>query len=443
MAGRSLGRFSVAMSIFATWFAAETVIATSAEVAGDGLAGARVEPFGYSLGIIVLALIVAFRLRAEGHITIAGYLGARFGPKVEVLSAVIVACSATVWAAAQLGGLASVLAEASGAPFLVTLVAGTGIVLVYTWVGGLKGDVVTDIVQGGVIVAGLIVVLVMVLKTAGGVWPALEAIPDGALAMRKEGETWFQRLELWSLPILGTIVSQEAVSRVLAARTPAVARDGALAGAGIYLVAGMIPVLLGLVAPGLDIPLAEGDAFFTSLARAVLPGWAFVVVSGALISAILSSVDSALLAVSAVATESGLRKIRPDAGPQARLRMARLATVSAGIVAGIIAGSGESIRELVLTGAGIVGILVVPLLAGILGRRQPNTSVLIAILVSFGVLVSLDWVRGLEGAFLIALAAGGWTYLVLSTIGNLFSGSKPLQGSPAGQEAPSGRRDAD
>ena len=44
VAGRSLGTFAVAMSLFATWFASESLIATSSEVASDGLSGARTEP---------------------------------------------------------------------------------------------------------------------------------------------------------------------------------------------------------------------------------------------------------------------------------------------------------------------------------------------------------------------------------------------------------------
>lgn len=83
------------MSVFATWFASESLIATSGDVARDGLAGARAEPFAYAIGIFAIGFYFARRLRAGGHITIAGFLKARFGPAIEGLAALVIALSAT------------------------------------------------------------------------------------------------------------------------------------------------------------------------------------------------------------------------------------------------------------------------------------------------------------------------------------------------------------
>ena len=102
VAGRSLGPLAVGMSLFATWFASESLIATSGEVARDGLAGARAEPFAYALGILAIALFFAHRLRSGGFITLADFLRSRFGPGTESLAAIVIALSATTWSAAQL-----------------------------------------------------------------------------------------------------------------------------------------------------------------------------------------------------------------------------------------------------------------------------------------------------------------------------------------------------
>ncbi len=413
VAGRSLGRGAVALSIFATWFAAETVIATSSEVASDGLAGARVEPFGYTIGIIALAVLVAVKLRRDGHLTLAGFLGARFGPRVEGVSAVIIVLASIVWAAAQLNALAVTLADASGLGFPVALIAGTGIVLAYTWLGGLKGDVLTDILQGGVMIVGLLIMGFIVIQAAGGLGEALSAVPRERWTMRPEGESTLQRAELWLLPVFGTVVAQEAISRILAAKSPRVAREGALLGAGIYLGIGLIPVFLGLTGPALGLTDAVGDSFFPALAGVLLPVWLYVVITGALLSAILSSVDSALLSASAVATETGLRRLRPDASAKARLFLARTATMGAGLVAAVIAASGQSLREIVLTGEGIGGLLVVPLMVGLFIKSRAETGVLASLFVSFVLTVWLDWIAGVPGAFLYALAGGAASFLIV------------------------------
>ena len=420
IAGRSLGVWQIGFSVFATWFAAETVIATSAEVASDGMAGSRIEPFGYSLGLVALALLVAHRLRAGGHMTLASFLGSRFGPQVEVVAAIFIAMGSTVWAAAQLSALAVILAEATGMAIPTMLVVSTGIVMIYAWVGGLKGDVITDVLQGGVIILALLVMLFLVIKFAGGIVPAFSAVPEEAWAMRKPEETWLQRIELWSLPILGTLASQEVIARSLGAKSPEVARKGTLLGAFLFLGAGMIPVILGLLGPALGLSTSGGDSYFTSLARTVLPAWMYVVISGAMISAILSSVDSALLSVSAVATRNGLVKLRPSSSGRERLIMARGAAAVAALVSMLIAFFGDSIRAIVLTGEGVTGLLVLPLLAGLALKKGGGVAVLCALAAAFVLTWLLDWTLGVSGAFLFALAGGAVVLAIGLTVERAF-----------------------
>ena len=54
-------------------------------------------------------------------------------------------------------------------------------------------------------------------------------------------------------------MAQELVARISAARSPEVARRSSMAAGGIYLAVGLIPVYLGLVAPGMLGPLEHGE----------------------------------------------------------------------------------------------------------------------------------------------------------------------------------------
>ncbi|MEM1409551.1 MAG: hypothetical protein AAGG79_02255 [Pseudomonadota bacterium] len=410
VAGRSLGTWQVAMSIFATWFAAETVIATSAEVATTGLAGARFEPFAYGLGLLALALIVAAKVRQGGHLTLAGFIKARFGQRAGAASASVIAVTGPIWAAAQLGALSIIVADVAGIEVSPALLASTALVLLYTWLGGLKGDVATDVFQGGIIVGGLLVLTALLVLEAGGLGAAFGSIPPGQWQLNLEGESFLTRAELWLLPLFGTMVAQEAISRLLAAKDTATARKGALLGALIYTSVGLLPVFLGLVAPGLGITDAEGDRFFPSLAAELLPPWLFVIVAGALLSAILSSVDSALLAVSAVCTELTLSWRQHFAQPKRRLALARTATLLAAIVAALIAASRESIRSIVFTAESIGGLMLVPLLAALFGKHQSPIPVLAAMGASLCTMIAADWIAGLDGAYFLVITAGATAY---------------------------------
>lgn len=417
VAGRSLGPFAVGMSLFATWFASESLIATSGEVARQGLAGARAEPFAYAIGILAIALFFAHRLRSGGFITLADFLRDRFGPAAESIAALVIALSATTWSAAQLYAFATIIVSASGLPFAPALIGAALLVMGYTLFGGLAGDVITDIVQGLVIVIAVVILFVLMMDAAGGPAAMWAAAPPAVWTFTAPGESWTDRAELWLIPIVGTMVSQEALARTLGARSPEVARRGALLGAGIYLAVGLIPVSLGLFGPGLGLPLAEGDAYLPSLAAALFPGWMMIIFTGALVSAILSSVDSALLAVSGVATESGYKRLFPNASPRALLRAARASTCGAAALAAALALQGESLRNLVLDAGAMAAVLAVPIIAGLAGIRAGPRPAVAAMLVQIAVLGVLDYGLGVPGAFLWMLASGILTFAAVALLG--------------------------
>jgi len=414
VAGRRLGVWPVALSLFATWFAAETVIATTAEVAESGLAGARIEPFAYGLGILILGLFVAGRLRKGGYITVADFMRERFGGHAESLSALAIVVSATVWASAQLFALAILISTSSEMSFSLALIASTAVVLLYTLVGGLMGDVATDMIQGVILSIGVGILLILVLDAAGGVSAALESIPSDRLKFNITGESWLQRIEIWIIPIVGTITAQEAISRTLAARSPEVARKGAMLGSAIYVLVGFIPVIVGFIAPHLGLELGVGDAFTSSLAQALMPGWLYVIFVGALLSAILSSVDSALLSVSAVLTESGYRRFRPQMDQRESLWVARGATVAAGLFAFSIAASGSGVRELVEAANVIAGSYGVAMIIGLTTRKGGPITGSVSVLSAIVLLVWLSWIQEVDGGFIFAIIGSALTYLLVA-----------------------------
>ncbi len=73
VAGRKLGVYAVAMSVFATWFGAESVMGSSGAVAAEGLAGGRADPFGYTLCLLAMATFIAFKMREAGVITFVDF----------------------------------------------------------------------------------------------------------------------------------------------------------------------------------------------------------------------------------------------------------------------------------------------------------------------------------------------------------------------------------
>lgn len=392
LGGRRLGFLALGMSIFATWFGAETILGSAAAIAEGGLSGARAEPFGYAICLTLMAVFIASPIREKGYVTIADFFRDRYGKKAELASAVISVIISVIWAGAQLLAIAAILETVVGIPGLVTLFAAAGIVIFYCYFSGLMGDVATDVVQGVFLIAGMLILFVAVIGAFGGLGEMLSSIEPEQLRLVAPGESVFARVDNWAIPVLGSLVTQEVITRFLAARTVIVARAACYSAAALYLLIGMTPVLIGLSGAHLDIPGADGDNFIPALALDMLPQWLAIVFVGALFSAILSTVDSNLLAVSSLISINIMRRRHARRDERAQLRAARLTTVAAGVAALVVALSGSNIYELlamtsVFGQGGILVATLVGLRSTFGGARAAMTAIFVCVVFNVATLI--------------------------------------------------------
>lgn len=393
VAGRSLGPALVTCSLFATWFGAESCLGAAGTVYDEGISHVSAEPFAYGLCLVVLGLFYAARFWRTGITTLADLFRTRYGTGIETLAAVVLIPTSVLWAAAQVRAFGHVL-HTNGDGWVSVeagIVVATVVAIVYTGAGGLLADVITDVVQGGALVLGLLVLLWGAVEHVGGIERAAEVIaarPD--LGVSTAG--FWHTVEAWMLPIAGSVVAQEAVARSLAARSPEIARRGAVAGGLLYVVVGMIPVTLGLMGHALVPELKEGDSeqLLPTLAAKYLPTALNVVFAGALVSAILSTVDSCLLVASSLFSRNIVLRGGRAATDAKRLWMARCGVMGAGVCSCLLALEFESVADLVeqASGFGSAGIFVIATM-GLFTRMGGRIAALGAI-----VLGLLSWVAG-------------------------------------------------
>jgi len=251
LAGRSLGYGLASFSVFATWLGAETCIGAAGSVYQDGVTATTVEPFAYAACLLVMGALFAAPLWRRGYTTVADLFRERFSLGVERLVVLLVVATSLLWAAAQVRAFGEELASSSELPLETALTVATVVAVTYTTFGGLLADAVTDLVQGVLLSAGL-VALGVLLWLAPGASEALPAVSaaDVGLAGPTLGAaaevSWLEIAEAWAIPICGSLLAQELVSRVLGARSARVAARAALAGGAAYLVIGLIPIAAGL-----------------------------------------------------------------------------------------------------------------------------------------------------------------------------------------------------
>lgn len=387
LANRSLGTGLAAMSIFATWFGAESVMASSGAVAGGALFDTRAEPFGYVICLILMALLLATRMREAGYVTMADLYEKRFSRPAAVLAVIVMIPISLVWAAAQLTALSSILSSTMGISPALCLVIAAVFVIIYTSLSGLLGDVVTDNIEGAVVMIGLTTMLCLVIHQLGGFDAAVNSIDMAKLRLIKEDESWLEQTNHWAVPIVGSLVTQEIMSRMLATKSAKTARNACFLATAIYLTVGLIPICLGLL--GVNImPVPENqDEFLPTLAQNILPMGLHVLFLGALASAILSTINSNLLAVSALAGHNLIAPMRPAMTDRGRLQLERGLVVAAGIATYFISTAGESIYHLVelssaLGSAGLITVLLFGLWTKFGGQYAAIATIIVGIVMT-------------------------------------------------------------
>lgn len=431
LAGRRLGYPLAIFSIFATWFGAETIVGSGSRAYREGVSLASAEPFAYALCLFLMGLVFAVPLWHRKLTTLADLFRTRYSVSVERFAAVTLIPSSVLWAAAQVRAFGSVLATSSTFETEAAIGIAAAIVMAYTVFGGLMADAITDVVQGVMLILGLIILGVAVLGEVGGISGATAAIAAGGrinLGSLPDGPL-LDTIERWAIPVCGSVVATELVARVIATPTPTVARRSTLIAGAMYLAVGLIPVFVGVVGLTPSSPLDDPEQLIPSLARDLLPTAAYAAFVGAFISAILSTVDSTLLVPAGLLSHNLVMPLLKRQDERLKVRVARAGVMAFGVLAYFLARHAEGVFALVeqASAFGSAGSLVVVsfgLFTRLGGPRTAMVTLVVGLVAYVGGLA-----LGVAHPFLASLAAALGTYLTGSIVGSI-SGADGAQRAP-------------
>ncbi|MCB1515639.1 MAG: sodium:solute symporter family protein [Hyphomicrobiaceae bacterium] len=419
-AGRRLGPVIGAFTVFATWFGAEVIVGTSGSVYEQGLRGAEFDPFGYAVSLFIAGFVFAAALWRRGLTTFADFFRDRFGTATERLVVVLLVPGSLFWAAAQIRAFGQVVGAVSDTDVTIAITFAAVVVCAYTVLGGLMADAITDLVQGVAVIIGLIVLAYLAAGELGGFSKSISALPPERFDLSVGGAeaSWGERLEHWLVPICGTVVAIELVSRILGCRSAEVAARATMAGAGLYLAVGLIPVYLGLIGPSVlpGVGADDLERVVPLMAERLMPGILYIVFAGAIISAILSTVDSTLIAAASLLSHNVVMELMGNPGERTRLLSVRVSVIAMTLLAYTLAMTATSIRDLVEVAAafGSSGV-VVCLVFGLFTRFGGQASALAALVTGAGVwgIASLTEATRTPYGFALLAAVAAYTLAAL------------------------------
>ncbi len=369
VAGRSLPLWLCTSTLVATWMSAGTVMGAAGAAYEDGFLGVIAVPFAAALVLVLIGLFFARMLRRLRLLTVVGFFKSRYGDTAGMLAAVAICITNVGWSGAQLVAFGYILHALVGISTTTGVLIATVIVLAYTAAGGMWAVALTDFAQVLILTVGLVLMLPLVVSELGGVGAVMASLPEGSFRIvprQHDFGSWLHYLRAWAIVGIGSLPSQNVLQRTLSSRDESVAQNAAYLAAIGYLTIGMIPVFLGM-AGAIALPgLVDPELVVPELAMRLLHPVAMAIFVGALLAAIMSSADSALLSPASIVASDIVPFFFPGVSDRTRLMTARLAVPVLGSTALVIALYVRTIYSLMLDAVSITLVcMAAPFIAGI------------------------------------------------------------------------------
>ncbi len=453
LAGRTTPWWQSGFSTMATQLGAISFISAPAFVAmkEDGGLKWLCYEFGVPIGILIVALIILPILHRGRHLSVYEYLENRFDRGTRTLISLLF----------QIGrGLATAVSVLAGGLIISTALPVTtveailiigAITILYDTLGGLRVVILTDTLQMAIIILGIAICAEVALSLVGWdfAWQSLGAerlkVLDFSWGFGAEGTYAFWPMTLGGLFLYASYYGcdQSQVQRELSVGDGDGVRRSLLLNAfgrfplvllycvmGVFIGAvftspelfGRLAAANGSTASELSKVLAsDPDRMVPLFVLTFLPAGLVGLIFVGILSALMSSLDSAINSLSAAAMEDFYRVyVRPDGTERHYLNASRLLTVFWGcfcILAAIgFASFGSSTRQTTIVLINAVGSLLYgPILGAFLigmvtktvGSRAIKTGVVLGIICNLALwqLTPISWLWWNVAGFVVTTGA--------------------------------------
>jgi Na+/proline symporter len=412
--------------------------------------------FGYAVGYWVIAgvlLPLYYRLQLT---SIYSYLGTRFGPHAQKTGSVFFLLSRVLGAAARLYLAASVIQvfvfDQWGIPFAASVAGIIALILIYTYKGGIKTLVWTDLFQSSFLVLGVVLSLWAISRELGlgfgGLVDVVRDSPHSQWFFRDWATPknfWRQLVSGVAIALVMTGMDQNSMQKNLACRSLRDAQKNLCLFSVIVVVVNVFFLALGALlyhyatVKGIALP-EKTDLLFPTLALKHLGLFAALVFILGLTAATFNSADSVLttLTTSFLIDVAGIER-RPEMTDERRTRLRHVTHHAfAGLLLLVIlvfrALNNDAVINLVLKMAGYTYGPLLGLFAFGLFTRQPIRDawapvVCVASPVICGLLDwnSKQWLNGYAFGFELLILNGALTCAGLWLLRTRFPISDPAR----------------
>lgn len=381
------------IAYFSTQFSMGTFLGTPGTIYGVGYAGMAISVPGAVFCMILPALLIGRKLITLGHkygfLTMADYLTDRYHSKnMSGVLGVMMLFFLVPMMGAQIIGAGVIVHVFTGLPEWVGVVGMGIIVILYCMTGGMKGAMMTDVIQGSLMIATAVVTFIVSIVMGGGfsnINHTLQSMNEAYLTFPGANgympwTYYVSNIVLWSFFTMG---QPHLFTKFFAMKDHKTMFKAILLGtAGMFFSATLIE-WAGVNGIASIQNIEKADQIIPMiLQRGMNPFLASIFIAG-IVAAGMSTIDGILVTTTGAVTRDIYQKIiNKDATDENVMKLSKVVTVIIGIIV-ICFGVFQpgSIFEINLFAFSGMAIFVVPILFGIYWKKATAKGAIASVIV--------------------------------------------------------------
>jgi SSS family solute:Na+ symporter len=390
------------LSLFMGFFSAGTFVVWGSIAYSYGWVAVAIQMSMAVAGFIV-GTWIAPKWQKTHNLTAAEYITQRLGVEVQKIYTYIFLAVSIFTTGSFLYPVAKIVEVAAGIPLTTSILALGLFCMLYVSIGGLRGVVVTDVLQFVILFAAVIIVVPLSFAKIGGIENLIANAPENFFQW-SHGE--YTYAFIFAFCIYNTFFlggNWAYVQRYTSVKTPRDAQKTGWLFGCLYVVSSVLwmlpPMIYRIYNPSL-VGLENENAYLL-MCKVALPAGLLGLMLGGMIFATASSLNATLNISAGVFTNDIFKRIYPRSSNKTFIHVARLSTLFFGamaIVVALLIKSMGGIVNVVISVAALTGVpLYLPIIWSLFSKRQNATSVLSVTFISLAINLIFKFVTPIFG----------------------------------------------